>query len=105
MGGRQKIMPSATTSRPRKPRTRVSNAAGARPLGGSFGPIVGCSPSELGHVSVAGSSWCPEFFHQDHACDMRLTCDRAIQKQANEMRAAAGVIQGRVLDSNAFVRS
>jgi hypothetical protein len=35
---------------------------------------------------------------------MRLTWERAIQKQTTEMRTAAGVIQVSVLDFNASVR-
>src|SRR5262245_49278241 len=43
-------------------------------------------------------------FHHDQAWDMRLTCDRAIQKQTTEMTTAAGVTQGSVLDFKSSVR-
>jgi hypothetical protein len=46
----------------------------------------------------------PACLHQDQAWDRRLTWDRAIQKQTNEMTTAAGVIEGSVLAFNSATR-
>jgi hypothetical protein len=45
-----------------------------------------------------------ERFHQVQAWNMRLTCERAIQKHTAEIKLAPGVIQGNVWDFNSTVR-